>query len=289
MKYLITTASGKLGTMAINHLLKKVAPEDIIATVRDLSKAKHLENSGVQIRYADYSNPESLVKAFTGVDRVLFISTFENPEVSRVNQHKNVANAAKEAGVQFIAYTSLANAKDSATYLAADHRETEQYLIDSQIPFSSLRNNWYLENELALLSGSAQGKPFVYAAKEGRVCWALEREYAEAAVNVLISENPKTIYELGGTASTYAELATALKEAVQNDFEVLQVEENIYKDMLMKAGMPEQFAISLAAFQNDIENGVLDVPSSDLKDVLGRNPATLTEAIREILPENLLA
>ncbi|SFU69565.1 NAD(P)H dehydrogenase (quinone) [Pustulibacterium marinum] len=289
MKYLVTAASGKLGTFVIDYLLKKTNAENIIAMIRDPKKAANLEQKGIEVRIADYTHEKAMEAAFQGVDKVLFISsnanpnTLSDPTFSRIDQHRAVINSLKNANVKFVAYTSLVNAKASKTFLAEDHRNTEKLLEESGLNYTVLRNNWYLENELSLLVNASKGNLFAYSSEEGKVGWALEREYAEAAANVLFIENPQLIYELGGTSSTYAELAKALKKATNTDFDVKKISQVEYKNLLKEAGLAENIAEALASFQNDIQNGVLDLPSNDLEILLERKPSSLFEGLKELI------
>lgn len=97
----VTGASGQLGRLVIAGLLEKVAPETIVALVRDPAKLADLAAQGVVVRAFDYNHAETLVGALAGVDRLLLISSSEIGQ--RVAQHQAVIAAAKAAGVGFIA------------------------------------------------------------------------------------------------------------------------------------------------------------------------------------------
>ncbi len=139
----VTGATGQLGRLVINVLLKKVPAHDIIAAVRSPDKAKDLMALGVQVRQADYNQPTTLDSAFKGVDKLLLISSSEVGQ--RVAQHTAVINAAKRAGVKLLAYTSLLHADKSPLGLGEEHRATEGLLRDSGLPVVLLRNGWYTE------------------------------------------------------------------------------------------------------------------------------------------------
>ncbi len=99
------------------------------------------------MRQADYGDEAALTSALQGVEKLLLISSSEVGQ--RAPQHRNVINAAKTAGVKFIAYTSLLHADKSPLGLADEHIETEKMLADSGIVYTLLRNGWYTENYLA--------------------------------------------------------------------------------------------------------------------------------------------
>ena len=140
----ITGATGNLGQHVIARLLETVPASNIIAAVRNPAKAAGLAAKGVQVRQADYNSADSLDAAFKGATKVLLISSSEVGQ--RTAQHQNVVDAARRAGVQLLAYTSVLHADTSPLGLAAEHVATEAAIRASGLPFSLLRNGWYLEN-----------------------------------------------------------------------------------------------------------------------------------------------
>lgn len=281
MKYAVTAATGNFGQTAVKDLATKVGKENVVVVARNTDKAKKLF-PGFEIRQGDYGDQDALGKALNGIDKVLFISSQPGGKVARDQQHKNVVAALKDAGVTFVAYTSFPDAQNSKSALAADHKMTENLIKDTGIAHSFLRNNWYLEDEIAFLQSGANNKTAAYWAN-GNAGWALEREYAEAAVNVLTSDNPKEIYEFAGPMNTYEDLGKALREATGNNFDVKQISKNDYINELVATGLDQGTAAMFASFQDPIENGSLNHPSSDLANVLGHEPLSLTDAIKEIL------
>ena len=143
----ITGATGQLGQHVIANLLNTTAASQLVAVVRNPAKAEALSQKGIVVRQADYGDEAALTKALQGVDKLLIISSSEVGQ--RAPQHRNIINAAKAAGVKFIAYTSLLHADKSPLGLHVEHVETEKMLADSGIPYALLRNGWYTENYLA--------------------------------------------------------------------------------------------------------------------------------------------
>lgn len=140
----ITGATGQLGQHVIEELLKTVPASQIVAIVRNPAKAEALRQQGVVVRQADYTDEAAFTTALNGVDKLLLISSSEVGQ--RAVQHQNVINAAKAAGVKFIAYTSLLHADKSPLGLHVEHVETENALAASGVPYALLRNGWYTEN-----------------------------------------------------------------------------------------------------------------------------------------------
>jgi len=282
MKVLVTGATGQLGALVVEALLKSLPASQIAVSVRDPRKAEHLGALGVDVRHGDFDQPESLEQAFAGIDRLLMISTSDVQK--RMPQHLNAIRAAQAANVKFIAYTSAPNAQESALFLAADHRETEKALIGSGIPYSFLRNNWYLENELGTVQAAQQGAPWITSAGAGRVGWAGRRDYAQAAANVLVGEgHDNTVYELSGKPLTQEELAAIVSEAIGKDIPVQQVDDETYGKMMSGAGVPEPVVPFLVEVQKAIRAGHLDIESNDFEKLLGRPATPLGDALRTIL------
>lgn len=283
MKYAVTAATGHLGQTIIKTLTQLVSPSDIIAIARNTDKAHQVLPAGVEIRQGDYTDIDSLKTAFTGVDRLLFISSIPGTAVPRQTQHANVVEAAKAADVRYIAYTSFAKADTAKSPLSTDHVATEKMIVDSGIAHSFLRNAWYLENEANYLTAGAAGKDMLYAAGDGRVSYALEREYAEAGAKVLAATSTKAIYEFGGQPTSFQDLAQAIHQVTGKTFTFTNVSTADYKQSLIDNGVNVQLADVLTSMQNLMGSGELDVSSSDLADVLGHPVTPLNEAVKEVL------
>ena len=108
MKYLVTGATGGYGTYALGFLKELVPISDIAVLARTEEKAAPLKAAGFDVRLADYSDLTALEQAFTGIDRLLFVSGAPG---NRQAEHQNVVDAAKSAGISYIAYTSFPQAE----------------------------------------------------------------------------------------------------------------------------------------------------------------------------------
>lgn len=285
MKVLVTGATGKLGSKIVEVLLRKLPANDIAVSVRNPEKAQHLKEQGVDVRLGDFDRPETLDSAFQGIDRLLIISADGDNE-TRIRQHNHAVDAAKRAGVGFIAYTSLANASESGIFLAEVHRVTEAAIAATGIPYSFLRNNWYLENELGAIKASAAGAPWVTSAESGKVGWALQQDYAEAAAAVLAGEgHENSIYELSGNLLTQDELASTLADTIGKDVQVRHIDDAAYSDVMKGAGIPEFVLPILVGIQQGIREGHLEIVSNDFEKLLGRPAMPVREALADLVKE----
>jgi NAD(P)H dehydrogenase (quinone) len=283
MKILVTGATGKLGSKVVESLLKSIPASELAVSVRKPEKAVGLRARGVEVRHGDFDQPQNLDKAFAGIDRLLIISA-DGDNKTRIRQHANAVQAAERAGVKFIAYTSLANATESNNLFAPTHVATEAAIIKTGIPYSFLRNNWYLENEIGSIQGAIAGAPWVTSAGKGKVGWALQQDYADAAAAVLVGNgHENTVYELSGPLLTQEELASALGKVLGKNILVQQVSDEKYAEIMKGIGLPDFVIPITVGIQESIRNGSLAVESNDFEKVLGRPVTPINEALTQLV------
>lgn len=281
--FLITGATGHFGGKALRTLLAKVPAEQVAISVRSPDKANDLKARGVDVRHGDFDDPGSLDAAFAKVERLLLVSTDDGIE-DRIRQHLTAVAAARQAGVTFIAYTSIAKADSTPLVFGKVHRATESAIRASGIPYAFLRNNWYIENEIEAIKATLAGAPVVTSAKDGSVGWAARDDYAEAAANVLASEgHADTIYELAGSPITYDELAGVVSAVLGRAVPVRHVDDATFRTIMLDIGLPGSVADLLAGIHASIRQGALDVESDDLATLLGRPPTPLSEVVKTIV------
>lgn len=278
----ITGATGQLGQLVISQLLEKVPAGQIVAAVRDPAKASALAARGVQVRRADYGDAASLDAAFAGAEKVLLISSSEIGQ--RTAQHLNVLAAAKRAGVQLIAYTSVLHAEGSRLGLAAEHVATERAIRDSGMPFSLLRNGWYHENFNSRVLAGAQYGVVSGSAGSGRIAAAAREDYAAAAVAVLTAAVPEQVYELAGSERyTLSELAAEVGRQAGRAVDYQDLPQAEFKAVLQGVGVPEVYAELIANSDAAAAQGALDDDSGTLERLIGRKPRGLADAVQAAL------
>lgn len=289
MKILVTGATGKLGSKVVEALLKTVPAEQIAVSVRNPEKAEGLKARGVEVRHGDFDKPETLDAAFSGIDRLLIVSSSEvrlGGDEIRKRQHANAVAAAERANVKFIAFTSAPKASDSDFFLAPVYKATEEAIVKTGIPYSFLRNNWYLENEIGSIQAAMAGAPWITATGNGKVGWTLRQDLAEATANVLTGNgHENTIYELSGKLMTHNDLVSILETVLGKEIPFKQVDDDTYAEIMKGAGVPEAFIPMLISTQKGIREGGLEVESNDLEKLLGRPVTPMKEALAQIVSQ----
>lgn len=283
-KILVTGATGQLGRLVIDELLKHVPATQVVASVRNRASARDLGALGVEVREADYGDPAALEAAFGGIDRLLLVSSSTVGE--RVPQHRNVIEAAKRADVDLIAYTSILRADTNPMDLALEHRATEALLRDSRVPFVLLRNGWYTENYTGSVPAAVQHGAVLGSAKEGRIASATRADYAAAAAAVLTSDEAQAgkVYELAGdNAYTLSELAAEIARQSGRPVSYQDLPEPDYKAALQGVGLPEPLAGLLAESDVKASQGALHDDSRQLSALIGRPTTSVVQAVAAAL------
>ncbi|MDT3410506.1 SDR family oxidoreductase [Kosakonia cowanii] len=279
----LTGATGQLGQFVVEALLKSVPAKEIVAIVRNPAKAEALSKQGLIVRQGDYNDQAALTQALAGVEKLLLISSSEVGQ--RAAQHRNVINAAKAAGVKFIAYTSLLHADTSPLGLHVEHVETEKLLAESGIPFALLRNGWYSENYLASAPAALAHGVFIGAAGEGKIASATRADYAAAAARVISEEgHAGKVYELAGDkAWTLSDLAALLSEASGKKVVYQNLSEADFAAALKGAGLPDGLAEMLADSDIGASKGGLFDDSQTLSKLIGRPTTSIADSVNDLL------
>lgn len=280
----VTGATGQLGRLTIDELLRMVPASRIVAVVRDPARATDLAAKGVTVRRGDYDDPHSLLEAFDGIDRLLLISSLPSAPGQRLAQHEAVIAAAKARGVGFVAYTSLLHADTTPLALRADHAATERLLTDSGISHAVLRNGWYTENYAADVASAVRTGEIVAASGDGRISAAARADYAAAAAAVLTAGDDQSgrIYELAGdSAFTLAELAAEVSRQVGRPVTYRNLSEAQFRSELIGHGQPEAVAAFVADMHTGISRDALHDDGGQLSRLIGRPTTPWQQTVAE--------
>lgn len=281
---LVTGATGALGRLVVNSLLRRVPASSLIAGVRDAAKAADIAAKGVAVRVIDYDAPETLKPALKGVDRVLLISGSEVGK--RVAQHTAVIEAARTAGVSRLAYTSILRADRSTVGLAKEHKATEEVLAEAGVPYVLLRHGWYTENFLNAIPQALELGALSHCSGHGRFASATRAEFAEADAAVLTADTVTNAhrYELAGSSSfTKPEFAAILARLSGKPVANNSLTEEGFRAALVQAGLPGFVADILSSSDAGAARGDLFDDSRTLEKLIGRPTQTIEEAVRGAL------
>lgn len=277
---LVTGASGHLGQTVLDTLLKNFPDHKVIATTRQPEKLQKHSSQGVELRQADFDDPQSLERAFLGADRLLLIST--DKVGSRIEQHKNAVAAAKKAGVKHIVYTSLPEPETSVSAVAPEHAATEKFIRDSGMTYTILRNNLYADLLIGTLKTALAFGQVAAAAEKGRTAYITREDCAIAAAYALAAEsNANSVADLTGPeAVSYQDLASFASELSGRNIPYIELSPTDFKAALEKSGLPAAWADLFVSFDLSIKQGTLKNVSSTFKSLTGKEPQNIYQFLK---------
>ncbi|NIJ45639.1 NAD(P)H dehydrogenase (quinone) [Wenyingzhuangia heitensis] len=279
MKIAVTSASGQLGSAIVKQLIKEIGKENIIGIARTTSKATHL---GVEIREGDYNNREQFNTALKGVDAVLLVSGMDKPE-NRIQQHRNVIEAAKQNGVQKIVYTSIVGHEENSAFspIVQSNRQTEKDVIASGLQWAIGRNGIYIEPDIEYIDNYIKEDGIRNSAGDGKCGYTSRPELAYAYSQMLIEEKHNgKVYNLTGKAITQTELAEIINQVYNTKLTYTSLTVAAYEEARKKA-LGDFLGTVIAGIYEGIKIGAYDLVS-DYEKAAGRPHKSTLKIVEEI-------
>ncbi|GME28716.1 NmrA-like protein [Neofusicoccum parvum] len=293
VEYLITGATGGLGTAILSTLLRSGVPQSQIAVG---SSRDHLgstyEARGLQFRHTDFESITSLMRAFQGVKKLFFVSTNTIDNEKRKQQHRNVVTAAEQAGVGRVYYSSLGIGGVDGTpwdvELMVAHLETERMLRESQLVWTSVREGMYADAFPCFLNWYPKDpQQVLYLPCDGTVAFALREELGEATAKLMMRGGfeKQNVLLTGPRAVKLSSIVniinTASSRAVRIEYvsDEEYVRRNVSKDI---GGKSEAFFRNWVTLLHGFEAGHAAAVSPLMSELLGR-PARDGEQAAQLL------
>jgi NAD(P)H dehydrogenase (quinone) len=282
----VTGASGKLGGATVRFLLQRgIAPNSLVAVVRDPAKAADLAAQGVQVRRGDYTDSASLESAFRGADKLLFISTSALGE-ERMLHHGNVVSAARDARVGHVVYTSAIKPAPDAKFGASPgHFHTEVLIRESGLPYTIFRNNLYLDIVPFMFGEAVQTGKILHNGGDGRIGFVAREDIAYALSAVLTGgDHANREYPITALAPySLSDVASALGKARGKNVSYQPISSDEFRQGLEAKGLPAPIVAMSVGLGEAIRAGEFDAGSTDLERLMGRAPIGLEAFLRKVL------
>lgn len=283
----VTGATGQLGRAVVQNLLLRVPAHQIAVSVRNASKASELAAQGVEVYIADFADADSLKKAFAHADQILIISADKLGDEA-LDLHRTAINAALDAGVSRVLYTSHMGARAGSPFLPADqHAETEAYLARSGLTYTSLRHGFYAESCLHMI-GDELASGELRTPEDGPTSWTVRSDLAEADATILASKgdwNGITPPLTATAAVTMAEIAAIASEVTGRKVRHTVITDDAWRDAKVAAGMPALYADLLLGMFKAARRGDFAAIDPTLEMVLGRAPRTMRDVLAASLAQ----
>tara|TARA_R110001599_G_scaffold100299_4_gene256818 strand:- start:1081 stop:1950 length:870 start_codon:yes stop_codon:yes gene_type:complete len=277
MKIAVTSVSGQLGASIAKALIKEIGKENVIGIARTPEKAKHLD---IEIRKGDYNSRTDFDAALKGVDKVLLVSGMDQPQ-KRIQQHRNVIEAAKLNGVQKIVYTSIVGDEENTAFspVVQSNRQTEEDVRSSGLQWIIGRNGIYIEPDLEYMDTYIKEGGITNCAADGKCTYTSREELGFAYAQLLLNDklNGQTL-NLVGEAITQTQLAEYINQVYKTNLKYTSISVEDYKKERQVA-LGEFLGTIIAGIYEGIRNGANEVVS-DYEKAAGRphkSPLTMIE------------
>jgi NAD(P)H dehydrogenase (quinone) len=244
----VTAASGQLGSEIAKALFEIVGKENVVGLARTPSKAESL---GVEIRPGDYESHNALRSSLRGIDTLLLVSGMAAPE-HRIEQHRNVIKAAKDAGVNKIVYTSVQGAEEGTAFspVVQSNRQTEADIRNSGLQWVIGRNGIYIEPDVDYIETYKQRGEIANCAGDGKCGYTTRPELAFAYARMLTQpQHDSQTYNLHGEPISQQQLADYFNGALGTDLK--------YRPMTVAEYRDERIA-ELGAFLGTVIAGIYE-------------------------------
>ena len=283
---LVTGASGNLGKAVVAEL-RQLGAKRVIASTRTPGKHQELAASGVEEREADFDRPETLHEAFRGVERLLLISTdsLHAPDV-RIKQHRAAIQAAVNARVEHVVYTSLPNAHPTdGPSIPDDHFWTEVALFESGLNWTILRNNLYAEVILRFAQFALRTGKLISATQSQGRSYVTRGDCARTAAAALLNATGKAIYDVTGPASvTHEQIASLLSRLSGKFIQHVNVPPEEVEKGLITAGIPQFAARSVRELDEEAARGYQAIVAPTVTNFTGRVPMSVENFLQTTVP-----
>jgi NAD(P)H dehydrogenase (quinone) len=286
-KLLVTGATGNLGRITLRLLAQQVPADDLIGLARNPAHAADLAELGVEVRQGDYTDHNSLVRAFTDVERLLLISAVAFTD--RNAEHFNAISASRHAGVKHLIYTAVQRNEDSDVKLIRVTDTdifTEQALQASGLTYTILRHPIFLETLGGYIGADAYEKGVRVPAGDGTFAPALRRDLAAANVAVLTQDGHENkTYVLGGSESaSFRDIAAALTELHGTPVPYVPITVEEYIEELVGRRLPRPAAEFVSSWASNAARGEFSKNTGDLERLIGYRPTSYREFLTQHYP-----
>ncbi|MEQ9400926.1 MAG: NAD(P)H-binding protein [Longimicrobiales bacterium] len=254
----VTAASGNLGSEII-RAVSRLGTHSVIGLARTPAKARHL---GVEVRMGDYDSPAELEESLASVDTLLLVSGMADPD-TRIEQHRNVIRAARDAGVRKLVYTSVQGPAAGTGFspVVQSNRQTENDVRESGLDWVIGRNGIYIEPDVEYIETYEQAGCIANCAGDARCGYVTRFELGYAYARMLTEDrHDGQTYNLHGEPITQAQLASYLSLAFEAEltYQEMTVEE-YRRDRVAELG--EFLGRIIAGIYAGIRHGAMDNPS----------------------------
>jgi NAD(P)H dehydrogenase (quinone) len=281
MKIGVSGASGHLGKAVITELQQRASDHDVVA----ISRTPESVSGRIEGRFGDYDRPDSLAKAYAGLDRLLIITTVAPEPGKRGAQNIAAIDAAVQAGVKHIVFMSgVGTRQEEEPARGASYWRGEQRLIATAPAWTILRMNFYHE-AFVLLAQAALRQGVLPGLAENRTAFVARDDVAAAAAGILLGEgHAGAIYNATGPERlSGADRAGLIADITRRPLAFRIISEEQLRAGLTQAGLPAGAVNIVTGIQASFAAGAFDILTGDVERLSGRPPKPLRDVLERAL------
>lgn len=274
---LVTGATGNVGHQVVQLLLKE-GNYRVMAGVRNLEKAKYLEDEGAHLVEMNLNDEASVDRAVAGADRVFLLTPFDE---SQVLQGARVVAAAEAAKIKRIVnMAAIGTESEPGITLTRMHRSIELSVAGSQIDYVLLRPNGFMQNFERYAGSIKSGGVFYEPLGDAKVSFIDTADIAACAVRAISEPSDQFsghAYELTGPeALSDEDVANILSDVLEKDVEFMNIPDQAAADAMRGMGMPNLLVSALIELYELYRAGGASHVTNNVELLTGR-PATSFE------------
>jgi uncharacterized protein YbjT (DUF2867 family) len=281
---LVTGASGNIGSEVVKQLSSATPAVKIKAGVHSAQSVKKVKDvDRVEVVLIDYNESETLREALKDVDK-LFLLTPDVPNAADLAS--NAVIEAKKAGISHIVKQSVMGADLEADVSTMRlHRQVEEIIEQSGIPFTFLRPNEFMQNFINFHSPSIKGNNAFYVPLEdAKVSLVDVRDIAAVAVKSLIDEDEhknKTYLITGPEALSYHQVAEILSNATRKKISYVNISDEQARAAMKEIGMNDWLINTVSELSEYFRKGKASEISSAVEEVTGKKPISFSQFAKD--------
>ena len=280
MTILVIGATGRIGGDLVKGLAAR--GEEVRALVRNSEKAAAVQGHGVEAVVGDLEKHETLDEALQGVDKAFLISG-DNSRIAEL--HGNFVEAARRADVRHIVRSSIlvAMMPDSPLALSKWHREADQHVINSGIPYTILQPAYFMQNFL-MSAVTIASDGLVYGAMGGGNIGVIDtRDIVDIAATVLTSggHEGQSYVLTGPEALSMTDVAAKLSTALSKEVKYANMSPDDAKAGMVAMGLPDEIADAWVRLAQMVSMGAADMVTPTVKEITGVEPRSFDQFARD--------
>lgn len=275
----VTGATGLVGSEVVSRLVSRGLP--VRALTRNREKNRSRFPGLVEVVEADLDRPETLPAALHGATAAFLLT---NSTERAASQQVGFLEAASRVGIQRLVNLSQHGADpNSSNRFQRYHAEVEAALQSSDLVWTILRPNLFMQGLLAVRESIRRRGNFALAAGEARISAVDIRDIAEVTVAVLTEPGHEhRIYDLTGPqALTHDEMAHELTRGLGRSVAYIDIPPEAMRSALLSFGFPEWQADGLVEEFEVYRRGEAAAVSDDVATITGHPPRSFAEFVKD--------